>query len=96
MRLTDVSELRRANPQTHSLSVAVAKANPDHDLLVRLDTKLDVLAVSFNEVRLSVGAKAETVRLEKLEHVVTDIQKKVYWAAGILTAAQFAAHYFLK
>lgn len=76
--------------------MAVVKANPDHDLLVRLDTKLDVLAISFNETRLAVGSKAEAARLEKLEVAVDGIKAKIYWAAGALTAAQFAIHFLLK
>lgn len=39
----------------------------DHDLLVRLDTKLDLLTSAFLEIKLSVAAKADSSRLDKLE-----------------------------
>ncbi len=76
--------------------MAVQKINPDHDLLVRLDTKLDVLSATFHETRLAVGSKAEAVRLEKLELIVSAMQNKIYWGMGALAAVQVAAHFLIK
>jgi hypothetical protein len=68
----------------------------DHDLLVRLDTKLDALSLSFAEVKIAVAAKADASRVEKLEASVEVLKTKAYGAAGALAALQFVLHWFLK
>lgn len=64
----------------------------DHDLLVRLDTKLDALTASFQEVKTALASKADASRVEKLENVVEGIRSKVYTAAGGLAVLQFVIH----
>jgi hypothetical protein len=48
----------------------------DHDLLVKLDVKLDMMAATLNEARLSVGGKADSAQIEqrisKLESTTND------------------------
>lgn len=39
----------------------------DHDLLVRLDTKLDALSLSFQELKATVNSKADISRVDRLE-----------------------------
>jgi hypothetical protein len=39
----------------------------DHDLLVRLDTKLDALTNTLTEMRMQISLKADTARIDKLE-----------------------------
>jgi nicotinate-nucleotide pyrophosphorylase len=49
------------------MSDANPNAERDHDLLVRLDTKLDALTASLNDMRLQVSLKADSTRVDKLE-----------------------------
>jgi polyhydroxyalkanoate synthesis regulator phasin len=48
----------------------------DHDLLVRLDTKLDGLSSHFLDVRRMLNSKADAARVEKLERQIEEIQTK--------------------
>ena len=68
----------------------------DHDLLVRLDTKLDVLSAAFSEVRASVAAKADTVRVDRLEALIHSMNNKIYAAMGALGAVQVLIHLLWK
>lgn len=68
----------------------------DHDLLVRLDTKLDALSALFTEVRMSVSAKAESSRVDAIEKLVNAINNKIYSAMGGLAVLQVCIHLFWK
>ncbi len=77
----------------------------DHDLLVRLDTKLDLVSIQLNEARVKMGMKADSARVDKLERlvdgkseskaltdlsgVVDGIKSKVLMATGALAVLQF-------
>jgi hypothetical protein len=52
----------------------------DRDLLVRLDAKLDGLSGAFSDVRMAVGLKADTSRVDKLERQIEEIQTKAITA----------------
>lgn len=67
----------------------------DHDLLLRVDTKLDNLIESFAKVEIAVAAKADTERVSKLEERVTSLQAKVFTAGGAVSALQFALQFYL-
>lgn len=71
----------------------------DHDLLVRLDTKLDALSASFAEVKIAVAGKADSVRVEKLELAMDSVKGKLYTIGGSLGAMQLgvelALHWLL-
>jgi hypothetical protein len=64
------------------------QVNNDHDLLVRVDTKLDMLAGSFSEVKNSVNTKAENTRVDKLENRMELTERKVYMATGGIVVLQ--------
>ena len=54
----------------------VTRNSADHDLLVRLDTKLDLVSIQFNEVRAQMVGKADhtlvDLRITKVEERVED------------------------
>jgi hypothetical protein len=60
----------------------------DHDLLVRLDTKLDRMSDDFKEVKDSVRGKAEIIRVEKIELRLDDTQRKLYMVTGGLVVVE--------
>lgn len=60
----------------------------DHDLLVRLDTKMDTLGGQIAEVKASLDKKAESGRVDKLEDAVEQIRSKIYYATGGLAVLQ--------
>ncbi len=62
----------------------------DHDLLVRLDAKLDVLSASFGEMKSSVSGKADAQRVDKLEIRQEATERKMYMIVGGLAALEFA------
>jgi hypothetical protein len=84
----------------------------DHDLLVRLDTKLDTLSTLFAEVRSGLALKADASRVEKLEAQISTkanwdraeklegkveaLQMKVYMACGAVALLQFGLHWLVK
>ena len=49
----------------------------DHDLLVRLDAKLDGLSTQFSEVKATIHQKADTVRVEKLDLLVDKLETRL-------------------
>ena len=69
-------------------------ATSDHDLLVRLDAKLDALSVQFSEVRSSVSTKAEAGRVDRLEAQINSMEHKVYMATGGLLSLQIILKFF--
>lgn len=68
----------------------------DHDLLVRLDTKLDALSAAFAKVETAVANKADTSRVEKLENQVDGMRSKIYSATGGLAVLQCVIHFLWK
>lgn len=60
----------------------------DHDLLVRLDTKLDQLSTDFREVKESVRGKADSLRVEKVETRLDETQRKLYMISGGLIVVE--------
>jgi len=62
----------------------------DHSLLVRLDTKLDLLSASFGEIKMAVQQKAENERVDKLESRLETTEKRVYMMLGGLAVVEFA------
>lgn len=65
----------------------------DHDLLVRLDVKLDLVSVQLNEARVLVAAKADRETLEprlvKIETALSSVTIKLAAIGGFLAAIQF-------
>ena len=61
----------------------------DHDLLIRLDAKLDALSAAFADIKTSLSGKAEgthltelKVRVDKLEGRTGNSEKKIAMIAG--------------
>lgn len=69
----------------------------DHDLLVRLDTKLDTLATQLTEARTLVSNKVDAAafepRISKLETKVDWNSKTTYMLIGGLMVAEFVFKY---
>jgi CheY-like chemotaxis protein len=80
-------------------SRSMPEISNDHDLLVRLDVKLDLVSVQLNEARVLLAAKAdrETIepRLQKIESSVADLGRKVAMIVGGLLVIEVALK-FLK
>jgi CheY-like chemotaxis protein len=70
----------------------MAISSDDHDLLVRLDTKLDLLSVQVNEVRVQVASKADMSTIEpriaKIEARLDSQQRTVYMMLGGLAVLE--------
>jgi hypothetical protein len=49
----------------------------DHDLLVRLDTKLDALTAAFQELKTTVNSKADSSRVARLEERADNQDKRL-------------------
>lgn len=65
----------------------------DHDLLVRLDTKLDQLSADFREMKTSLSGKADAARVDKLESQVEDTKRRLYMMAGGLVVIEALLRY---
>ncbi len=65
---------------------AMPELSNDHDLLVRLDVKLDLVSVQLNEARVLVAAKADRETLEprfvKIEKDLDECRKKQEWTTN--------------
>lgn len=72
----------------------------DHDLLVRLDVKLDLVSLQLNEARVQMVGKAETAQLEprlgKIEQRVESSQKTMYMIVGGLMVVEVLIRVFFK
>ena len=75
----------------------------DHDLLVRLDTKIDALSVQFTEARTALALKADLSRVETLEcstvanrELIEELRRKLYGAGCVLGALQVGLHWLIK
>jgi hypothetical protein len=72
----------------------------DHDLLVRIDVRLDMVTVQLNEARALVSAKAdqETLepRLTKIEGRLDSVILKVAMIAGGLIVIEALFNHFGK
>jgi CheY-like chemotaxis protein len=73
-------------------TMSLPTTSNDHDLLVRLDTKLDLLSVQLNEVRVQVAGKADAAtldpRIAKLEQRLESQQRTVYMMLGGLAVLE--------
>lgn len=68
----------------------------DHDLLVRLDTKLDALTGTIGEMKTALPLKADAGRVDKLEARVERSDRKLYTIAGGLAAAELFLRLFFQ
>lgn len=78
----------------------MAESSSDHDLLVRLDVKLDLVSLQLNEARVQMVGKAETSvlepRLVKLEQRVEASQKTMAMIVGGLIVADALLRFLVK
>lgn len=78
----------------------MAENSSDHDLLVRLDVKLDLVSLQLNEARVQMVGKAETAQLEprlsKIEQRVEFSQKTTYMIVGGLMVVQVLLRFLIK
>jgi hypothetical protein len=79
------------------------KLGQDHDLLVRLDTKMDALSTQFTEARVALALKADLSRVEALEcstaanrELIEELRRKLYGVGCVLGVLQVGLHWFLK
>ena len=79
---------------------ALTTKNSDHDLLVRLDTKLDLVSIQFNEVRTQMVGKADhalvDARIGKVETKLDFVLRNMYMFGGALLAVELVLKYLLK
>jgi hypothetical protein len=68
----------------------------DHDLLVRLDGKVDGLSVLVGELRADLPRKADAHRVDKLESELDTVKARLYALTGGLAALQAVFHWLLK
>ncbi len=79
------------------------QAMNDHDLLVRLDTKLDALTAGFQDLKLTVNSKADSTRVDRLESRadgqdkrLDGHDKKLAMFAGGLIVFEFVARFLFR
>jgi hypothetical protein len=60
----------------------------ERDLLIRVETKLDLLTTTVSEIKAAVGEKADAHRVGKLEDRLEKTERKVYAMCGGLAVVE--------